>query len=130
MRVGNILALVASGTAAVLCAAPQGRAAPPLPPVHSAFGDTDGQEVVRVSLKSESAPLKRTKRIFTSSGCSDDMVRVAGRFCIDRYESSMIDDASERPLSPYYPPTSSLLRAVYDEWSQRLLDGSAGVDVA
>jgi len=42
----------------------------------------------------------------------------------------MIDDASERPLSPYYPPISSLLRSVYDEWSLRLLDGSAGVDVA
>jgi hypothetical protein len=32
------------------------------------------------------------------------MVAVAGRFCIDRYEASMVDRASGQPFSPYYPP--------------------------
>jgi hypothetical protein len=85
--------------------------------------------MVRVSLHSEPSAVKRSKRVFTSSGCSDDMVRVGGKFCIDRFESSLVDDATEQPLSPYYPPIASLLRSVYDEWTQRLLDGTAGVDV-
>src|SRR5216684_2997406 len=128
MRVPKVLCVVAAGTWAAFWAGREGRAAPPLPPVHAAFGEVEGPEVVRVSLRNDTA-VKRTKRVFTSSGCSDDMVRVGGRFCIDRYEASMIDDAGERPLSPYYPPINSLLRSVYDEWTQRLLDGSAGVDV-
>jgi sulfatase modifying factor 1 len=130
MRVGPILFLAAGGAMAVLCGLSEGKATPPLPPVHAAFGEAEGHEVVRVSLRSDTGAVKRTKRVFTSSGCSDDMVRVAGRFCIDRYEVSMIDDTGERPLTPYYPPIASLVRSVYDEWTHRLLDGSAGVDVA
>jgi hypothetical protein len=107
-----------------------GRAAPPLPRAHAAFGE-DGANAdwMRTSLRVDPPKATRTARVFTSSGCSDDMVRVAGRFCIDRYEASMIEDVGERPLSPYYPPVASLLRSVYDEWSHRLLDGTAGVDV-
>jgi sulfatase modifying factor 1 len=130
MRVGLLLSFVCCGGAATVCAVPEGRAAPPLPRVHAVFGETDGPDVVPVSLRSETVAAKRTKRVFASSGCSDDMVRVAGKFCIDRFEASMIDDAGERPISPYYPPIPSLLRSVYDEWTQRLLDGNAGVDVA
>src|SRR6516225_7764251 len=104
MRVFQVLTLLSAGAAATAWAVRDGRAAPPLSPVHSAFGDT-------------------------SSACSDDMVRVGGKFCIDRFESSLVDDATEQPLSPYYPPIASLLRSVYDEWTQRLLDGTAGVDV-
>ena len=57
-------------------------------------------------------------RRFGSNGCSGDMVRAADRFCIDRYEASMIDGASRRPLSPYYPPAPKLLRTVLAQWSQ------------
>jgi sulfatase modifying factor 1 len=67
----------------------------------------------------------RAKRTFNSTGCSDDMVRV-GRFCIDRFEASMVDDDGERPLSPYYPPLPSLLRSVLGEWTHRIADGTAG----
>jgi hypothetical protein len=73
---------------------------------------------------------KGSKRTFNSGGCSDDMVRIAGRFCIDRYEASMVDDDAERPISPFYPPVASLARPVFEEWTRRLSDGSAGVDVA
>jgi hypothetical protein len=33
------------------------------------------------------------------------MVWVAGKFCIDRYEASMVDDSTRRPFSPFYPPS-------------------------
>lgn len=36
--------------------------------------------------------------------CPPDMVDVRGRFCIDRYEASLVD-AKGRQFSPYYPPT-------------------------
>jgi hypothetical protein len=32
------------------------------------------------------------------------MVFVAGRFCIDRYEASMIDEGTSQAFSPFYPP--------------------------
>jgi len=43
----------------------------------------------------------------TPSGrCAADMVDVAGSFCIDRYEASLVDARLGRPLSPYYAPRS------------------------
>ncbi len=50
-------------------------------------------------------------------GCPADMVRVAGRFCIDRFEATMVDVASGRPLSPYYPPTPKLFRQIVEQWA-------------
>jgi len=38
------------------------------------------------------------------------MVHVAERFCIDRYEATMVDRASRRPFSPFYPPSRKELR--------------------
>jgi sulfatase modifying factor 1 len=35
--------------------------------------------------------------------CPNDMVKVGERLCVDRYESQLVDVASARPLSPYYP---------------------------
>ena len=35
--------------------------------------------------------------------CSPEMTLVGGDLCIDRYEMSIIDAKSERPLSPYFP---------------------------
>jgi hypothetical protein len=99
---------------------------PPLPRAHAALGDPEASPELRaVSLR---AP-RRTQRTFGSNGCSDDMVRIGGQFCIDRFEVSMVDDDGERPLSPYYPPQRALLRSVFDEWMQRLADGTAGSDV-
>src|SRR5262245_10288597 len=42
--------------------------------------------------------------------CPEDMVFVAGKFCIDRYEATMIDKATRRPFSPYYPPSRREVR--------------------
>jgi formylglycine-generating enzyme len=36
--------------------------------------------------------------------CPTDMVLVLDRFCIDRYEATMVDKSSGRGFSPYYPP--------------------------
>jgi hypothetical protein len=33
------------------------------------------------------------------------MVRVARRFCVDRYEGSLVETQSGQALSPYYPPS-------------------------
>jgi len=44
----------------------------------------------------------------TPSGrCPPDMVDVSGRFCIDRYEGSLVDARLGRPLSPYFSPRKS-----------------------
>jgi formylglycine-generating enzyme len=50
--------------------------------------------------------------------CPDDMVDVAGAFCIDRYEAVLVDHEEERPLSPYYHPTRAKTRASYADWSK------------
>jgi sulfatase modifying factor 1 len=47
-----------------------------------------------------------------SSGCPPEMVSIRGQFCIDRYEVSVVD-ASDRALSPYYPPSHDELVHIY-----------------
>lgn len=46
------------------------------------------------------------------SPCPADMVRVADRFCVDRYETSLVDVDTEQGLSPYYP----LLKSSYEKY--------------
>jgi formylglycine-generating enzyme len=43
--------------------------------------------------------------------CPQDMVRVAERYCVDRYESTMVDEQG-RQASPYYP----ILDGKYPAW--------------
>ncbi|HEX9296848.1 MAG TPA: SUMF1/EgtB/PvdO family nonheme iron enzyme [Polyangiaceae bacterium] len=132
MRVGSVLWIVTGAAAALVVVAREGGAEPPLPRAHPVLreGDTQGQ-LTPASVRSPApeAPVVRAKRTFTATGCSDDMVRVAGRFCIDRYEASMVDDDTERPLSPYYPPLPSTMRTIFVEWTQRLADGHAGANM-
>jgi hypothetical protein len=49
--------------------------------------------------------------------CSPDMVSIAGRFCIDRFEAMIIDARTGDPLSPDFPATPNLLDIVLGEWS-------------
>jgi formylglycine-generating enzyme required for sulfatase activity len=59
-------------------------------------------------------------------GCPPEMVSVH-KFCVDRWESSMVDKATGRPLSPYYPPQPRLLREVFQAWDvDRVNFGSEG----
>jgi sulfatase modifying factor 1 len=57
--------------------------------------------------------------------CPADMVDVAGRFCIDRYEASLIDVSSGRRFSPYYSPSPTLARRAQQQWAPTALIGSA-----
>ncbi len=45
------------------------------------------------------------------------MVNVRAQFCIDRWEATTVDAASQRALSPYYPPHVRLARLMFDHWS-------------
>lgn len=51
--------------------------------------------------------------------CPADMVDVAGQFCIDRYEVSLVDAAQGRRLSPHYPPVRGRIQQLYESWQQR-----------
>jgi hypothetical protein len=42
--------------------------------------------------------------------CPDDMVLVAQRFCIDRYEATMVDERTGQMFSPFYPPDTQEMR--------------------
>ena len=42
---------------------------------------------------------------------------IAGRFCVDRFEASLVDARTGAALSPDYPPTPGLLDFVLAEWS-------------
>lgn len=53
----------------------------------------------------------------TEPPCSADMVSIAGRFCIDRFEAMLVDAASGEAFSPDYPTTPNLLERVLAEWS-------------
>src|SRR4029079_1863836 len=49
--------------------------------------------------------------------CPGDMVSIAGRYCIDRFESTLVDAATGAPLSPDYPTTPNLLDFALGEWA-------------
>jgi sulfatase modifying factor 1 len=74
-------------------------------------------------------PQFRAQRSFGASGCSADMVRVADRFCIDRYEASVVDDVEQRATSPYYPPSMDMITKVLEDWDRKLEGGTSGLPV-
>ena len=49
--------------------------------------------------------------------CPSDMVSIAGRYCIDRFESTLVDAATGNTLSPDYPTTPNLLDFALGEWA-------------
>ena len=54
-----------------------------------------------------------------STRCPSDMVDIRGRFCIDRYEATLVDQKQGRRLSPYYHPTRAQTAASFKDWSRR-----------
>jgi hypothetical protein len=46
------------------------------------------------------------------------MVAVAGRFCIDRFEGTLVDASSDVLLSPYYPPDPRAAEELFQSWSR------------
>lgn len=51
--------------------------------------------------------------------CPQEMVDVGGRFCIDRFEASLVESGSGRRLSPYHHPSRELALRDHGEWSRR-----------
>ncbi len=49
--------------------------------------------------------------------CPSDMVSIAGRYCIDRFENALVDAATGTSLSPDYPTTPGLLDFALGEWA-------------
>ena len=49
--------------------------------------------------------------------CPADMVSVARAFCIDRYESTLLDAESGQPIAPDWSATPSFLDLALGEWS-------------
>ncbi len=41
-----------------------------------------------------------------------------GAYCIDRYETSLVDRKTGEDLSPYYPPERQMLQFVHDRWQE------------
>jgi len=54
--------------------------------------------------------------------CPKDMVNVAGRLCIDRYEDSLVDDATGDRLSPHYPPEPGAPMHIFAKWQEERLN--------
>jgi sulfatase modifying factor 1 len=50
----------------------------------------------------------------TLGRCGADMVDVGGRFCIDRYEASLVDVRLARAISPYFAPRRHDVRSAFD----------------
>jgi formylglycine-generating enzyme required for sulfatase activity len=68
-------------------------------------------------------PVERTLRRASSSvkppmRCPREMVDVAGRFCIDRYEASLSDRRGRR-LSPYHHSSPTLALRDHRRWEER-----------
>jgi sulfatase modifying factor 1 len=63
--------------------------------------------------------------VMPEARCRPDMVKVTSRegraYCVDRYEATLVDHASARPLSPYYAPSRKRAVAAYEAWSQQRL---------
>jgi hypothetical protein len=53
--------------------------------------------------------------------CPKEMVNVADRFCIDRFEDVLVDDATDERLSPHYPPEPGIALRVFDRWQEERL---------
>jgi hypothetical protein len=49
------------------------------------------------------------------------MVNVADRFCIDRFEDTLVDDSTGARLSPHYPPEPGIARRMFDKWQEARL---------
>lgn len=51
--------------------------------------------------------------------CPPEMVSVEGRFCIDRWEGTLVDAAHARVASPYYPPSRQGAVRAWERWRTR-----------
>jgi sulfatase modifying factor 1 len=57
-----------------------------------------------------------------SQRCPEAMVDVQGRFCVDRYEATLVDREQGRELSPYYHPARMQSQREYGRWQKARLE--------
>ncbi|MBN2197307.1 MAG: SUMF1/EgtB/PvdO family nonheme iron enzyme [Polyangiaceae bacterium] len=68
------------------------------------------------------APLQGRPEVLRSRRCPPEMVLVAGRLCVDRYEAVLEDLGGGRRLSAFYNPTPALARAAFERWRDAPID--------
>ena len=69
-------------------------------------------------------PAPRGEPTAASTACPPDMVHVADRFCVDRYESVLVDASTGVGVAPDYPPERASAALALAQWaSQRLRVG-------
>lgn len=61
------------------------------------------------------APARAEAQASPPRACPAEMARF-GRYCVDRWEMSVVDKATGEALSPYYPPSPGLLSEVWRGW--------------
>lgn len=101
-------------------------------------GDEGGDEIGDAALvdggESEALPAGEEVGVESAGGfeagaalrCPKEMVNVGGQFCIDRYEDSLVDDATGEHLSPHYPPEPGVAQRFFAKWQEdRLTVGPA-----
>ncbi len=49
--------------------------------------------------------------------CGPDMVDIGGRFCIDRYEASLVDVRLARAISPYFAPERAEAKTAFEAFT-------------
>ena len=54
--------------------------------------------------------------------CPLDMVRVARRFCVDRYEAMLVEKGTDLRISPYYAPSRKTANYVVKQWQRERLE--------
>ena len=90
-------------------------------PAPVAFGEPDGGAAPPPSVEPSASAGAPSPPI----ACPRGMMAVEGRFCVDRWEASLIDRTTRLPLSPYYPPDRRLAVQIAETWEkQRLETGS------
>lgn len=51
-----------------------------------------------------------------SPRCPSEMVEIRGEYCIDRFEVALVEEQSERTLSPFYHPTRAGIATAYERY--------------
>lgn len=76
----------------------------------------------RLYLPDAAAPLDTVettpRTVFRHTSCPPEMVNIAGAFCVDRYEGTLVDTEQGRRVSPYYHPSFTHTRSAYRTWQK------------
>lgn len=147
MRVTKILCLVLAGTGQIACDTSPEETTPPekdelelsgAPAPKQLYIPDETLERERADLDTDDyssrdivfgpPPPPGMSALPFGSVCGPDMVLVAGTFCIDRYEISLVDARDGRELSPHYPPSQEHTSSLFERWSRSAGTSGRGMD--